>query len=144
MKVSFTGTREGMSTLQWIAVRALLLRKRELITLAAHGNCKGSDAEFHKLVREICGKSVYIAVFPSTCNATRMPDPEDADYIAPPKGPVDRDRDIVRIGHDALIATPLASEGRRSGTWTTVRFARKRRVKRYIVLRDGTLVEEEP
>ncbi len=129
MRVSFTGTRAGMTPWQSQLFTKWVSERRESIVSFAHGCCSGSDVDAHRLVREICGKSVFIAVFPSTAK-TRASIPDDANYVAAPKPPLDRDRDIVGNGSDVLLATPKEiREVVRSGTWATVRYARKKKVR---------------
>jgi hypothetical protein len=98
------------------------------IAVAAHGCCIGADVQFHGLVREICGRSLFIAVFPSTAK-TRAPTPEDSDHVADPKPPLKRNHDIVDCGSDCLLATPKGlTEESISGTWAAIRYARKKKV----------------
>ena len=66
MKVSFTGTRQGMSAWQKQQLARFLEECRNQVTIFAHGACSGADAEAHDLVRDVCGSSTFIAVFPST------------------------------------------------------------------------------
>jgi hypothetical protein len=90
-----------------------------------HGCCCGADMEFHHLVKKVWGREAFIGIFPSTAK-TRAPIPPDANFVAEPKPPLVRDKDIVRAGRDILLAAPLQmSEVLRSGTWSTVRFAKK-------------------
>jgi hypothetical protein len=137
MKVSFTGTRKGMTEWQKQQLRKWLLDHKEEISLFAHGCCCGADVEAHAIVREVLGKGTYVAVFPSTAK-TRMPVPSDANSVAAPKAPYDRDRDIVKAGSDVLLAAPLDNPEKtlRSGTWATVRLAKKQGTEVVIFWRD--------
>ena len=64
-----------------------------------------------------------------------------ADEVKPPLPPLTRNRHIVDTS-DGIIAAPAeAEEQRRGGTWSTVRFARKRGKLLAIVLPDGTVVK---
>ena len=45
---------------------------------------------------------------------------------------------------DMLVACPKGPEEVRSGTWSTVRFARKRGKRIVIIMPDGTVTEENP
>jgi hypothetical protein len=59
-----------------------------------------------------------------------------------PKGYLDRDHDIVDMSY-LLIATPQTfDEQTRSGTWATVRYARKLRSKLLIIYPDGDIERE--
>ena len=128
MRISFTGTRKGMSDHQKQQLRQWLLDHAGQVALAAHGCCVGADVEFHELVREVLGRGVFVAVFPSTAK-TRAPIPADANYVASPAPPLERDKDIVDLGHDILLVAPLQLlEVTRSGTWATKRYADRRKV----------------
>ena len=134
MRISFTGTRRGMTPHQEHQLRAWLeehspTRRANTtsskIIAAAHGMCGGADEEFHLLVRKICGGLVYVVGFPSTAS-TRSSVELDVDYLAKARAPLERNPDIVNVGKDLLIAAPATmGEVLRSGTWATVRYARK-------------------
>lgn len=125
-KIGFTGTREGLSEYQKDEVVCWL---REIQpTEVHHGMCRGGDTDFHLLVLEgldahegivtdckIIGhppinKKDYVRV---TCDEYR----EEKDYLV-------RNKEIVD-SVETLIACPLGEETLRSGTWSTVRYARK-------------------
>jgi hypothetical protein len=66
-----------------------------------------------------------------------------ADLYLPPKPPLDRNKIIVRSGVHRLIACPNGMEEElRSGTWMTVRFARRMKRKITFVWPDGTVTTE--
>jgi hypothetical protein len=140
--VGFTGTREGMTVLQSAGVLQLLkgmwdggLRK------ARHGMCVGADEDFHRLARSV---GFYMIGHPGTrpdgqcftraaitCQEKR----ESFPFVA-------RDRHIVQECL-VLIACPRGyAEEQRSGTWATVRWARKKNRHLYIVQPDGIMLEE--
>lgn len=143
VSLGFTGTRWGMGDLRVPIVSYLIEKLNPAV--AHHGLCKGSDTEFHHLVRKVTNarivghppirKGTYVY---SECDEYW----EDKEYI-------DRDKDIVDES-DILIATPnTVQEVLRSGTWTTVRYARKRMKvasakckKIYIVTPDGKVATE--
>ena len=136
MRVSFTGTRQGMSDWQRQKFEQFLEGYRGIISLFAHGACVGADVEAHAMVRDVLGRSTFMAVFPSTAK-TRV-HVQGADFTADPKPPLERDEDIVRCGCDLLVATPLQMEGRGmhgGGTWRTIQYARKRHVPVLILWR---------
>ena len=59
--------------------------------------------------------------------------------IRTPRPYLSRNKDIVRET-DMLIATPAeAEEQRRSGTWSTIRFARKLGKPVFVIWPDGTV-----
>jgi hypothetical protein len=133
--VGVTGTRKGLTAVQKEAVKILLsdLKAEEL----QHGDCVGADAEIHSLA-EALGLRIVI----HTPSDTKRRAHCRSDHIEPPKPYLARDRAIV----DAtalLIATPAEQHGERlrSGTWTTVRYARKAGKRIIIVRPDGTREE---
>lgn len=125
MKIGFTGTRKGMSAVQKVEVRGLV---REMFkTLDTnfqfhHGDCVGADAEFHEIVSDF-QPSVIVIHPPINPRARAFC---CSKHIMPEKPYLNRNRDIVDAC-DVLIAAPKSTrEELRSGTWTTVRYARKR------------------
>ncbi len=126
MKIGFTGTREGMNKDQARNLMQFLLSNGEDITEFHHGDCIGSDAGAHELVR---------ALFPPTHVKIVTHPPLSPKFRAGMRGdesrlPLDylvRDRAIVRET-EILLATPKEnSEVLRSGTWATIREAIKGR-----------------
>lgn len=142
MRISFTGTRRGMNAWQKQQLERWLLEyhpkfSRAIgaapLVSAAHGACSGADEEFHLMLRECCGKHVFVSGFPST-SQTRSKLSLDVDYLAPAKSPLERNPNIVDAGRDLLLVAPrLMSEELRSGTWAAVRYARRKRVKEWIM-----------
>ena len=122
MKIGFTGTREGMS--QW---------QKELLVLALfelkptefhHGDCAGADSEAHDIVREFFPE-VRIVVHPPKSDYLRAY--KTGDHTMPQDDYIPRDERIVDMT-DYLIGAPRVTdyEEKRSGSWYTVRYARRR------------------
>lgn len=103
MDVTFTGTRRGMSLGQRVALKQVL----DLLDVNVkfhHGAAIGADSQ-----------ATAIA---SQAGLTTVAHPAGAD-------PLERNREMVRLA-DLVIAAPDADdEVLRSGTWMTIRFARK-------------------
>ena len=137
MTVGFTGTSQGMSTVQNTTLLKLL---RDLkVTTIHHGDCIGSDASLHKLARYT---RLRIYIHPPSITKKRA-FCLDAHHVFGDKPYTERNRAIVVAGVDGLIATPAEfSEQQRFGTWSTVRYARKMKRKIWIILPDGTIREE--
>lgn len=142
LDVGFTGTRRGMTDWQYHKVDQILgiLADKYSAThelWAHHGDCTnpkegelGADEQFHELAM----KHLYlIHIHPPSNNKLRAH--RDGDYREPPKSYKIRNADIVRDSA-LLIATPHRHEkdGSQiySGTWATVRIARRRK-KPYVV-----------
>lgn len=137
MRIGFTGTQRGMTAKQKTKVRDLF------IMLDAsefhHGDCIGADADAHEIFRG-CRKQKVI-LHPPTNQSKRAFCKADVTLMAYPY--LFRNQEIV-INSDVLIATPgEVEEQMRSGTWSTVRFARKQKRPIYIVFPDGR-VQHEP
>jgi hypothetical protein len=130
MKIGFTGTRQGMTPAQRESLRSLLDGAGEL----HHGDCVGADAEAHELAREL---GMEVVIHPPKADTMRAWKPSD--HICEPKAFLARNRDIVR-DTEMLIATPShETEQQHSGTWSTVRFARKLGRQVLVILPDGHL-----
>ena len=124
MKVGFTGTREGMSDRQKRALSELLRCLN--IEQLHHGACVGADQEC-VLTCKAVGAS-WIAIYAWPCDIESMVSDvavKLSDKVMAPVKPLDRNQDIVMCS-DLLIAAPrTAQEQQRSGTWATIRYARK-------------------
>jgi len=137
MRISFTGTRQGMSPWQRQQFLFLLREIGGSMSTFSHGVCVGADVEAHAMVREVLGKRLFVAAFPSTAKTRASMPHEECQSWARPKPPLERDKDIVDFGKDLLVAAPLQmSEVLRSGTWSTVRYARRTRVPVKILWRE--------
>lgn len=107
-----------------------------------HGCCVGADHEFHvAVIRNGIGSGEYThgPVHAHPCTIEAMVDRgslELADEVHPAKPPLDRNRDIVDAC-DVLLACPKGPEEQRSGTWATVRYARKQGKRVVIFWPDG-------
>jgi hypothetical protein len=119
MVIGFTGSRIGMTTYQWRAVKELL-KIQPNINSVHHGDCIGADFIFDKLAKEL---GLIRVAHP--CDLEDQRAHCDCNIILPPKKPLTRNKDIARVS-DLLIACPKEyEEVQRSGTWATIRAARK-------------------
>lgn len=98
-----------------------------------HGDCIGSDADAHEIA---CFLEWDIVIHPPEAEQLRAwcaP----AKHICDPLPYLDRNKEIVRQT-DCLIAAPREREEQlRSGTWSTIRFARMLRKRYMIIYPDG-------
>jgi hypothetical protein len=134
MIVGFTGTQKRMTSEQYFAVYDLMreLKPEEV----HHGDCIGADDEFHSIA---CRLDIPVVVHPPSNPKKRAFNSGAA--IWPEKPYLERNKDIV-MSSDILVAAPETdTETLRSGTWATVRAARKLKMKVYIVSPDGTVSE---
>lgn len=118
MKVGFTGTQAGMTEgqVQQLANALLWLKCQEF----HHGDCIGADKMAHFTIRR---SGIYKVGHPPLITSKRAYCLFDKEL--PPKPYLERNHDIVDAT-EVLIACPkLKREELRSGTWATVRYARK-------------------
>lgn len=140
----FTGTRAGMSLGQRKEIRQMMtgsaLMEMRRLSRILHGGCIGADVEFHAILAAMHLLS-RVEVYPSN-----MPDMvaalADDDLIAevhPPMDPIERNKLMVMRAHSLLAAPREFREVvRGSGTWATVRAARRKGIPVLIVYPDGT------
>jgi hypothetical protein len=134
--IGFTGTQTGMTDAQRATLHRLLSdRARTGPAELHHGDCVGADAEAHLIATRL---QIPVVLHPPT-------DPSRRAFCAPvqrsfpPRPYLERNHGIVEAT-TVLVATPsTATERRRSGTWATVRYARKRGHSVIVVNPDGTL-----
>lgn len=128
MIYGFTGTQQNMTLAQYGVVR-------DVLTNGAlhHGDCIGSDALAHQIGRL---NGLWIVGHPPDNDTKRAFC--DFDEVRNPLPYIKRDHEIVDES-ELLIATPgQFIEQLRSGTWATIRYARKIDRPRLIVYPDGT------
>jgi len=135
MIIGFTGTSSEISYTQGTALAKVVmhLEAKE----AHHGDCVGADAAFDRICADLLitrhahpglgkpGKSSKRAY----CGA---------EVIHTPLPYLERNRVIVNLS-DVLIACPSGPERLRSGTWSTVRYARNVERPVYIVWPNGVV-----
>ena len=128
MKIGFTGTQQGMTEEQRVHLANNMLI--EIVTADEniefhHGDCIGADAEAHELVRVLFPYATIVIHPPSNPSKRAYC---RGDLVLPTKTYLDRNHDIVN-SVDYMFATPKEPEEvLRSGTWATIRYARKKNV----------------
>jgi hypothetical protein len=134
MTVGFTGSRSGLSYQQQIAIVYILMLLEKNVIKFRHGDCVGSDEQFHKILVQVGWKD-QIEIHPCTIKNKRAYC--KAPIIHDPKPPLDRNRDIVD-NSDLLIVCPKEKEEQlRSGTWATYRYAKQVSKRIIIITPDG-------
>lgn len=135
--LGFTGSRTGMNEFQMDAFCTrveLHLEHNDEIEFH-HGDCTGADAQAHELMRGFIltlGASIKIIGHPGDLNRHRA-FCEGFDIYKEPLDPLVRNRIIVDACKE-IIATPNTKlEQRRSGTWSTIRYARHTHTKTYLI-----------
>jgi len=132
MSVGFTGTQLGMTESQKKAIKRALELFRKENDEFHHGDCIGADSEAHQIAREI-GYSIIL--HPPTNSSKRAFCKADKEEKALPY--LERNLEIVK-STQVLLATPKGMiEERRSGTWSTIRKAKKMGRKIMIIFPNG-------
>lgn len=129
MRIGFTGTQRGMTPDQKRVLEDLLRRSDGEFH---HGDCIGADAEAHDLAKEL---PYWIIVHPPVFNSKRAW--KGGHEIRAPKDYLDRNKDIVAETERLVAAPGEPQEQLRSGTWSTIRHARKLKRRVYIIMPDG-------
>ena len=120
MKIGFTGTQRGLTEYQTEELTIYLRMNRAEIAEFHHGDCVGADSDAHDVVESV---GVPIWIHPPS-------DPKKrafrvSAHIRLQRPYLERNRAIVDAT-DVLIAAPKSTvEELRSGTWSTIRYARK-------------------
>lgn len=141
-KISITGTRKisGITEKQLVNFRRLIILYRDKgYTHLNHGDCVGADAMAHDIAIEL---GLEIVIYPpdkvkyrANCKGEKVTIRPEAPYRH-------RNQAIVNGGH-VLIALPNGNcEKMRSGTWMTVRIARKVILPTIICYPDGRVEKE--
>jgi hypothetical protein len=132
--VGFTGTKNGMKPNQREELREYLTKLFELgYRVFHHGDCIGADAQAARIAKDIGFYLICHPGHPKDKNNTMFRAFTDFnDEVREAKPFIARDHDIVDESN-TMVATPAGEEVPRSGTWTTVRYARKRRKSLHII-----------
>lgn len=136
--IGFTGSRAGMSVAQQEQLSSFL-NTFDPTTYVHHGCCVGSDEQFNEICLTL-GK-FYITGHPGVDIDGRPKNRSTCPVhtIWPEKQYLDRNRDIVGVSN-VLIATPNTMvEERRSGTWSTIRYATASSKNVVLIFPDGSV-----
>lgn len=138
MEVGFTGTKIGTSDPQLGSlieiVEGLDFEK------AHHGDCLGADEEFHVILRTVAEHIKITGHIPDDSSQRALC---DFDEERDPYPYLVRNHHIVDAS-DLMIACPNGTKEirRGSGTWATIRYARKQEVPLVIIWPNGTCTYE--
>ena len=139
MKIGFTGTRDGMTEAQITALVKALVYAIE-ITEAHHGMCVGADAQFHEVIRKIDpGRMIKIVGHPASNFRYYNRAKVECDEVREARPSLDRNHDIVDACTYLIAAPKTALEMLRSGTWSTIRYAKKQKKGTFVIEPDGTM-----
>lgn len=132
MNWGMTGNREGLTPASLEALQQLL--EVNDVKEVHHGDCDGADADFHRVAQ---ARHLRIVIHPPT-------DPKAqarcvGDVVRPARPYLQRNHDIVNET-ELLLAFPQSRvEVVRSGTWATIRYAKKQGKDVILILPDGTI-----
>lgn len=130
MIVGMTGTRSGVSAEQVLAMVEML----DGASALHHGDCVGADAAAHRTASTM---HVHVVVHPPSIITHRAFCRGSDVVVLEPRPYLVRNKEIVRSS-EIVWAFPSGPEELRSGTWSTVRFARKTGVPVVVVYPDGS------
>jgi hypothetical protein len=144
--IGFTGTSHGCTDLQSSSLGKTIGRHSQPTYVPSpgqfhHGGCVGADALAHRVAQFVHWE---VHVHWSATSPGEFVDRSLAlPYVTHPElPPLERNRVIVDLT-DRLIACPRTMEEElRSGTWATIRYARKLRRPITLVWPNGTVTEE--
>ena len=126
IKIGFTGNRHGLTPEQKEQIVLILDKYNNIIV--SHGDCVGSDTDFHNLCIQYkethLDKQIMIHIFPPIIPTLRAFN--QADLLMDEKPYLERNLNIIKYSF-VLIACPIDKnkEEFRSGTWSTIRQAKK-------------------
>jgi len=127
MKIGFSGTRRGMSNHQIRTLTEWMEANADIVAEFHHGMCVGADTEAHGIVRamlsdvEIHGHPGFEPTHPMVAKELI----DEVDVLHGQDKPMDRNR-VIADTVDMMLFAPDYPETRRSGTWATFRYCRKK------------------
>ena len=131
--MGFTGTQTGLTDAQ-IELIVDVLSGLDEITEMHHGDCVGADAQFYTIVRMLRPDAKITGHLPEDESKRAFC---ENDIECKPLPYLERNKNIVSEA-DVMIACPKQQkEVLRSGTWATVRHARKTGVPVVLIYPDG-------
>lgn len=145
-RIMVTGTREGMTISQWAEFGDEVVTR--FVPFAGphefhDGDCIGADSQAHETVRDLQAQDVDVTLHGHPCDLENYRAGNEYDVLYEIKPPIDRNHDMVDAT-DLVIATPKDyKEVLRSGTWSTIRYARLMKKHLIIIWPDGTTTTEE-
>jgi hypothetical protein len=125
MKFGFTGTQAGMTAHQKARLVTVLTyftegSASELAPQLHHGDCIGADWEAASIAKAM---GFWIVAWPPTNSAKRGYFKSHDIHIPAPY--LVRNQSIVKVTERLIAAPKTMEEEQRSGTWATIRYARK-------------------
>lgn len=138
MHISFTGTQKGLTLLQRKALANELLVNAN-VEVTHSGDCKGADDEFRKIAIEVYPHAKHEG---HPCDIEYMRANGKFHIVHTSKPPLDRNRDMVDVSAMLYGCPKGKDEELRSGTWATIRYARKLNRPITLIFPDGEIKKE--
>ena len=137
-ELGFTGSSDTLLRPQIATLKCILLDLySEGWRRLHHGDCINADATAHNIWKGIALDAVVGIHPPTNPNKRAFCNGSLGDEIYPEKDYLARNHDIVDAAAN-LIGAPRGSvEELRSGTWATIRYARKVGIPRILIFPDG-------
>lgn len=129
--MGITGTQSGITPKQRKIVEKILALPK--IKEIHHGDCIGADTNIHEIYKNV--NNGKIIIHPPDNDKKRAYN--DGDTIHRPYPYLTRNRHIVNESNVLLACPKECEETVRSGTWATIRYARKLGRKVYIIYPNG-------
>lgn len=136
--IGFTGTQKCMTRDQRAGFYQLFIRLAREHVEFHHGDCIGADAQAHDIVESISVLEelrVQMIIHPPTNPAKRA---FKKGRVLLPKEWMDWNPDIVDASTIMIVTPKEYIEQIRSGTWATIRYARRSKKTCYVIWPDGT------
>jgi hypothetical protein len=137
--VGFTGTRSGLTPTQAATLRRVaqeLAHHEDKNRWLHHGDCVGGDLAAHN---EFGEQGFKVCVHPPQEGKHRAMTVGDVHMAWKPN--LERNMQIV-FHSDVMVACPSGPELLRSGTWATIRYARKAERPMMLILPTGSITLE--
>lgn len=141
LHIGVTGSRAGVSYKQLRTFGQIIMchvMVEYLPVFLHHGDCFGADEIAHDWAKASWFSVIIHPPDDDRLRAFRKTKPE---WMRTPKPYIERNHDIVDESH-VLVAMPDGEEHLKSGTWATVRYARKVGRPIFIAMPDGKLLME--
>ncbi len=107
------------------------------VVIFRHGGCEGSDTDAHNIIKNF---PTLIFVHPGTrAQYLNFNNLKSTTKVFEPKPFLERNHDIVNLTGHFLACPNSKIEQVRSGTWATIRYAKKINKPVYIIYPDGTM-----
>jgi hypothetical protein len=144
MKLGFSGTQATLPALQIFVLQGQLQRLLGPGDEFHHGDCVGADKSAHGFVVALKAVRPGLTIVGHPPLDERKRAFTLCDVYWPARSWLTRNRDIVDVSERMVFTPRQDHEVLRSGTWSTIRYARRQRKPIMIVFPDGRVEEEVP